>query len=49
MAKAVANKAVAAASADRRPALAGSAVSATGVKVEMLPPAERISLRAPEL
>ncbi|TJX19582.1 MAG: sarcosine oxidase subunit gamma, partial [Mesorhizobium sp.] len=34
-------------SAERRPALAGSTVSATGVKVEVLPPAERISLRAP--
>jgi sarcosine oxidase, subunit gamma len=35
-------------SADRRPALAGRSVSATGVKLEVLPPAERISLRAPE-
>ena len=31
----------------RRPALAGREVSATGVKVAILPPAERISLRAP--
>ncbi|MBZ9706494.1 sarcosine oxidase subunit gamma [Mesorhizobium sp. ESP7-2] len=35
-------------SAERRPALAGRTVSATGVKVEVLPPAERVSLRAPE-
>ena len=32
---------------DRRSALAGREVSATGVKVEPLPPAERVSLRAP--
>ncbi|QND56655.1 sarcosine oxidase subunit gamma [Mesorhizobium huakuii] len=50
MAKAAAKKTAAAASpsVDRRPALAGRAVSATGVKAEVLPPAERISLRAPE-
>ncbi|RUX08668.1 MAG: sarcosine oxidase subunit gamma family protein [Mesorhizobium sp.] len=35
-------------SAERRSALAGRTVSATGAKVEVLPPAERISLRAPE-
>ncbi|ANT53489.1 sarcosine oxidase subunit gamma [Mesorhizobium amorphae] len=34
--------------AERRPALAGRSVSATGVKLEITPPAERISLRAPE-
>ena len=50
MAKAAAKtKAVAAsASVERRPALAGRTLSAPGVKVEMLPPAERISLRAPQ-
>ncbi|MCA0010957.1 sarcosine oxidase subunit gamma [Mesorhizobium sp. B292B1B] len=50
MAKAVAKKAAPAASpaAERRPALAGRTISATGAKVEVLPPAERISLRAPE-
>jgi sarcosine oxidase subunit gamma len=50
MAKAAAKTkaAVASASVERRPALAGRTVSAPGVKVEMLPPAERISLRAPQ-
>ncbi|KUM28924.1 sarcosine oxidase subunit gamma [Mesorhizobium loti] len=48
MAKAAAKTKAAEASAERRPALAGRAVSAPGVKVEILPPAERISLRAPE-
>ncbi|TPJ32250.1 sarcosine oxidase subunit gamma [Mesorhizobium sp. B2-8-3] len=50
MAKAAAKtKAAAAApSVERRPALAGRTVLAPGVKVEMLPPAERISLRAPQ-
>ncbi|MBZ9853774.1 sarcosine oxidase subunit gamma [Mesorhizobium sp. CA13] len=50
MAKAAAKKAAPAASpaAERRPALAGRTISATGAKVEVLPPAERISLRAPE-
>lgn len=48
MAKAAAKTKAAAASVERRPALAGRAVSAPGVKVEILPPAERISLRAPE-
>ncbi|WFP78342.1 sarcosine oxidase subunit gamma [Mesorhizobium sp. WSM4906] len=50
MAKAAAKikTAEASASVERRPALAGRAVSAPGVKVEILPPAERISLRAPE-
>ncbi|TIW71316.1 MAG: sarcosine oxidase subunit gamma, partial [Mesorhizobium sp.] len=50
MAKAAAKTKAAAASAsvERRPALAGRVQSAPGVKVEMLPPAERISLRAPQ-
>jgi len=50
MAKAAARKTAPAASAsvERRPALAGRTTSATSVKVEVLPPAERISLRAPE-
>ncbi|MEI9430887.1 sarcosine oxidase subunit gamma [Mesorhizobium sp. Cs1299R1N3] len=49
MAKAAAKTAATASpSAERRPALAGRTVSATGVKVEVLPPAQRISLRAPE-
>ncbi|MER8899737.1 sarcosine oxidase subunit gamma [Mesorhizobium sp. M0676] len=50
MAKAAAKKTApaAAASVERRPALAGRFVSATDVKVEVLPPAERMSLRAPE-
>ncbi|MDX8465183.1 sarcosine oxidase subunit gamma [Mesorhizobium sp. VK23B] len=48
MAKAAAKTKAAETSAERRPALAGRAVSAPGVKVEILPPAERISLRAPE-
>ncbi|TPN54613.1 sarcosine oxidase subunit gamma family protein [Mesorhizobium sp. B1-1-4] len=50
MAKTAAKKAAPAAppAAERRPALAGRSISATGAKVEVLPPAERISLRAPE-
>ncbi|MBZ9677465.1 sarcosine oxidase subunit gamma [Mesorhizobium sp. ES1-1] len=50
MAKAVASKADTAVlpSVERRPALAGRAASGPSVKVEMLPPAQRISLRAPE-
>ncbi|MBZ9964386.1 sarcosine oxidase subunit gamma [Mesorhizobium sp. BR1-1-2] len=50
MAKAAAKKAAPAASpaVERRPAVAGRSISATGAKVEVLPPAERISLRAPE-
>ncbi|TPM36833.1 sarcosine oxidase subunit gamma [Mesorhizobium sp. B2-3-4] len=49
MAKAAAKTATATSpSAERRPALAGRSTSATGVKVEVLPPAERMSLRAPE-
>ncbi|TGQ51208.1 sarcosine oxidase subunit gamma family protein [Mesorhizobium sp. M1C.F.Ca.ET.193.01.1.1] len=48
MAKAAAKTNAASASVERRPALAGRALSAPGVKVEILPPAERISLRAPE-
>ena len=35
-------------SVERRPAQAGRTTSATNVKVEVLPPAERVSLRAPE-
>ena len=50
MAKAAAKKAttVATPSVERRAALAGRTTSAPAVKVEVLPPAERISLRAPE-
>lgn len=50
MAKAAAKKTAPAAapSIERRPALVGRVVSATDVKVEVLPPAERMSLRAPE-
>ncbi|MER8921329.1 sarcosine oxidase subunit gamma [Mesorhizobium sp. M0802] len=50
MAKAAAKKTASAAapSVERRPALAGRVLSATDVKVEVLPPAERMSLRAPE-
>jgi sarcosine oxidase, subunit gamma len=50
MAKAAARKTAPAASpsVERRPALAGRSTSATSVKVEVLPPAERMSLRAPE-
>ncbi|MER9741158.1 sarcosine oxidase subunit gamma [Mesorhizobium sp. M0187] len=50
MAKAAAKKTAPAAapSVERRPALAERVVSATDVKVEVLPPAERMSLRAPE-
>lgn len=50
MAKAAVKKAttVATPSVERRPALAGRTTSAPAVKVEVLPPAERISLRAPE-
>ncbi len=39
---------VASPSVERRPALAGRTTSATSIKVEVLPPAERMSLRAPE-
>ncbi|TPN55063.1 MULTISPECIES: sarcosine oxidase subunit gamma [unclassified Mesorhizobium] len=50
MAKAAARKTVSAVSpsVERRPALAGRSTTATNAKVEILPPAERISLRAPE-
>ncbi|PAQ10448.1 sarcosine oxidase subunit gamma [Mesorhizobium temperatum] len=49
MAKAAARKSgVAAPSVERRPALAGQELSATGVTLAVLPPAERISLRAPD-
>lgn len=36
------------AAAERRPALAGQEVSASGVRVAVLPPANRVSLRVPE-
>ncbi|MGX5847131.1 sarcosine oxidase subunit gamma [Mesorhizobium sp. PL10] len=48
MAKAAAKTNVPVLSAERRPAQAGRNVSAKNVKVEVLPPAERMSLRAPE-
>ena len=50
MAKAAAktNASAMSSTAERRPALAGRSVSATGVKLEIMPPSERISLRAPE-
>ncbi|MDF3155228.1 sarcosine oxidase subunit gamma [Mesorhizobium sp. XAP10] len=50
MAKAASRKTTPAASSsvERRPALAGRSTTAAAVKVEVLPPAERISLRAPE-
>lgn len=51
MAKAAVKKpasAPATASVERRPALAGREASGPNVKVSVLPPAERISLRAPE-
>lgn len=47
MAKAAAKRTVTAVSAERRPALTGSKVSARDVTLAILPPAERISLRAP--
>jgi sarcosine oxidase subunit gamma len=51
MAKAAAKKsapAQAATSVERRPALAGREASGANVRVAVLPPAERVSLRAPE-
>ncbi|RWO19955.1 sarcosine oxidase subunit gamma [Mesorhizobium sp.] len=49
MAKAAAKKSAAAApSVERRPALAGQELSVTGVTLAVLPPAQRISLRAPD-
>ena len=48
MAKAAAKTKTTSPSVERRPALAGRSLSAPGVKVEMLPPAERVSLRAPQ-
>ncbi|MCF6111853.1 sarcosine oxidase subunit gamma [Mesorhizobium muleiense] len=49
MAKAAAKESTAAApSVERRPALAGQELSVTGVTVAVLPPAQRISLRAPD-
>jgi len=41
-------EAAASASAERRPALAGREVSAAAAQVAVLPPAERVVLRAPE-
>ncbi|TJU96301.1 MAG: sarcosine oxidase subunit gamma family protein [Mesorhizobium sp.] len=50
MAKAAARKTASAVSpsVERRPALAGRSTTATNAEVKILPPAERISLRAPE-
>ncbi|MER9595368.1 sarcosine oxidase subunit gamma [Mesorhizobium sp. M0244] len=48
MAKAALKTAAAGPSVERRPALAGQSLSATGVTLAGLPPAERISLRAPD-
>ncbi|MER9562547.1 sarcosine oxidase subunit gamma [Mesorhizobium sp. M0571] len=48
MAKAALKTAAAGPSVERRPALAGQSLSATGVTLAVLPPAERISLRAPD-
>ncbi|WP_419694659.1 sarcosine oxidase subunit gamma [Mesorhizobium muleiense] len=50
MAKAAAKESAAAApSVERRPALAGQELSVTGVTLAVLPPAQRISLRAPDV
>ncbi|TIL63683.1 sarcosine oxidase subunit gamma [Mesorhizobium sp.] len=48
MAKAAAKESAAAPSVERRPALAGQELSVTGVTLAVLPPAQRISLRAPD-
>ncbi|RWP58427.1 sarcosine oxidase subunit gamma [Mesorhizobium sp.] len=49
MAKAAAKESAAGApSVERRPALAGQELSVTGVTLAVLPPAQRISLRAPD-
>jgi sarcosine oxidase subunit gamma len=49
MAKAAAKKSAAAVPpVERRPALSGQELSATGTTLAVLPPAERISLRAPD-
>jgi sarcosine oxidase subunit gamma len=48
MAKAAAKTTAAALPAERRAALDGRELSATGVTLAVLPPADRISLRAPE-
>ncbi|MER8391638.1 sarcosine oxidase subunit gamma [Mesorhizobium sp. M1340] len=48
MAKAAVKTTTAGPSVERRPALAGQSLSAAGVILAVLPPAERISLRAPE-
>jgi sarcosine oxidase subunit gamma len=47
MAEAAAKKAASVMSVERRPALAGRTFAARDVRLEVLPPAERISLRAP--
>jgi sarcosine oxidase subunit gamma len=46
MARAAATRTTSSASAERRPVLDGKTFEATGVKLAVLPPAERISLRA---
>jgi sarcosine oxidase subunit gamma len=48
MAKAAMKKTAAAPPAERRAALAGQELSAVGVTLTVLPPAQRISLRAPD-
>ncbi|BCH14771.1 sarcosine oxidase subunit gamma [Mesorhizobium sp. L-2-11] len=48
MAKAAADKIAAPTPAERRPALVGQELSVTGVTLAVLPPAQRISLRAPD-
>ncbi|AZO51054.1 MAG: sarcosine oxidase subunit gamma family protein [Mesorhizobium sp.] len=48
MAKAAAKTTAAGSPAERRPALAGRTIEAKGVTLAVLPPAERISVRAPE-
>ncbi|MER8369482.1 sarcosine oxidase subunit gamma [Mesorhizobium sp. M1348] len=48
MAKAALKTAAAGPSVERRPALAGQSLSGAGVTLAVLPPAERISLRAPD-
>ncbi len=48
MAKAAAKTSASADAAERRPAQAGRSVSAKNIEVKVLPPAERMSLRAPE-
>ncbi len=48
MAKAAAKTSASADAAERRPSQAGRSVSAKNIEVKVLPPAERMSLRAPE-